>query len=167
MKRFFFLSIFFSVVALCLSSCETDAIDGDGHVEGFWHLERIETLAADSAGTVRTVAEADVSDKLVFWSFQHRLLELDDKADATDRILCRFTADNGTLTIGDTYVPTYGADSIVSDASILARYGMTHLHQTLQVQRQERQDDPHRRRRPPPFASVLTLTEPPRPYTKE
>ena len=72
-----------------------------------------------------------MSDKLVFWSFQHRLLELDDKADATDRILCLFTADNGTLTIGDTYVPTYGADSIVSDASILARYGMTHLHQTF------------------------------------
>ena len=131
MKRFFCLLIFYSVVALSLSSCETDTIYADGHVEGFWHLERIETLAADSAGTVRTVAEADVSDKLVFWSFQHRLLELDDKADATDRILCRFTADNGTLTIGDTYVPTYGADSIVSDASILARYGMTHLHQTF------------------------------------
>lgn len=131
MKRNIFLSILFILAVFGLASCETDTIDGDGDVEGFWHLERIEALAADSTGTMSTIENKDLTNELIFWSFQHKLLELSDKNGLHQNILCRFTADNGHLTIGETYFPSYGQDSLVNDVNLLIPYGITKVNQTF------------------------------------
>ena len=81
MKRNILLSIIFILTVVSFASCsfETDTIDGDGKIEGFWHMERIDTLVSDSAGVSTVVATKDLSRELLFWSFQHKLLELSDK----------------------------------------------------------------------------------------
>lgn len=128
MKRILF-PILLTLLFTCIVSCETDTIDGDGKIEGFWHMESIESLATDS--TVDSVQ--DMSRKYVFWSFQHNLLELSDKGGEYQQLYCRFKAEDGQLTISEIYIPTYGKDSLATEASlpIIKPYGISKLNSTF------------------------------------
>lgn len=119
------------MMATMLASCslETDTVSGDGKIEGFWHLERVETLAADSsAETIVT----DYSHLRLFWSFQHNLLELSDKDGNYKWINCRFAISGGQLTINETYIESDNRyDDPTTDLSLLAPYGITRLNPTF------------------------------------
>ena len=133
MKRNILLSIIFILTVVSFASCsfETDTIDGDGKIEGFWHMERIDTLVSDSAGVTTVVATKDLSRELLFWSFQHKLLELSDKNLVYTNVLCRFTTEGGQLKIGDTFTSGYGTDSPNSDPALLLPYGMSKMNETF------------------------------------
>ena len=73
---------------------------------------------------------SDLSNQLIFWSFQQKLLELSDKSDEISTVLCRFTANDGNLTIGNVYIPSYDTDSLSTDVSLLAPFGMDQLNKT-------------------------------------
>ena len=60
----FLVAVFMSS---CLMSCDLETSD-NGKLDGFWHLERIDTLATGRA--------LDMSGEKVFWSFQVNLLQL-------------------------------------------------------------------------------------------
>lgn len=133
MKRniFFFIVLFFTVISFVSCSFETDTIDGDGKLEGFWHLERIDTLVTDSAGVSTVAATKDLSKDLLFWSFQHKLLELSDKNLVYTNVLCRFTIEGGQLKIGDTFTSGYGVDSPNTNPALLQPYGMSKMNETF------------------------------------
>ena len=83
-------------LALLLSACTLETDNDAGDLEGMWHLVRIENLVTGSGGSVK-----DLSSQKVFWSFQARLLELDDKSGGGSSYLYRFQIDNGQLTLKD------------------------------------------------------------------
>lgn len=62
----FLVAVFMSS---CLMSCDLETSD-NGKLDGFWHLERIDTLATGRA--------LDMSGEKVFWSFQVNLLQLQE-----------------------------------------------------------------------------------------
>lgn len=85
-------------LALLLSACTLETDNGAGDLEGMWHLVRIENLVTGASSSVK-----DLSSQKVFWSFQARLLELDDKSGESS-YLYRFQIDNGQLTLKDPYL---------------------------------------------------------------
>lgn len=121
------LYAFAAFVALCLGACsiETDTVDGDGDFEGFWHLVQIETVAADS--TEESTIQ-DLSKQRLFWSFQHKLLQLRDFDENNSTYLCRFEIANGQFTITEAYYAVYGNDTLMTDISDLAPYGVMQIN---------------------------------------
>ncbi len=57
-------------LALAMSSCEMETTD-NGDLDGFWHLESVDTLAT---GGVR-----DYSDQHIFWAVQYKLISISDQ----------------------------------------------------------------------------------------
>lgn len=68
-------NIIFAIFALlALASCEIESSD-NGSLDGFWHLERIDTLATGRSG--------DYSARRIFWGAQLRLISVYDADDGT------------------------------------------------------------------------------------
>lgn len=61
-------------LSVSFSSCEMETSD-NGDLDGFWHLEQIDTLS--TGGT------CDYSDRKVFWGVQYKLISVCDKESAT------------------------------------------------------------------------------------
>ena len=64
-----FKTILAAFVLVALASCEIETSD-NGDFDGFWHLERVDTLA--TGGTT------DLSKKRVFWGVQYKLISVRD-----------------------------------------------------------------------------------------
>lgn len=88
-KPILFLTAVF--MSLCLMSCDLETTD-NGKLDGFWHLERIDTLA--------TGGSLDTSGDKVFWSFQVRLLWLQG---GSSSFYFRFNQDGDSLSIYSPY----------------------------------------------------------------
>ena len=58
-----------AVMMLTLSSCEVETSQ-NGDLDGFWHLEQVDTLA--TGGT------CNFADKRVFWGCQYKLIQVAD-----------------------------------------------------------------------------------------
>lgn len=56
---------------LSATACSNFESSGNGDFDGFWQLERMDTLA--------TGGSADMRERLIFWAVQHRLIELCDR----------------------------------------------------------------------------------------
>ena len=56
-----------AVMMLTLSSCEVETSQ-NGDLDGFWHLEQVDTLA--TGGT------CNFADKRVFWGCQYKLIQV-------------------------------------------------------------------------------------------
>ena len=78
----------FLLLSLAFTSCELETSD-NGKLDGFWHLERVDTLA--------TGKSCDLSGQLLFWSVQMKLLNVSDKNYKLRSAFFRFEHANGTL----------------------------------------------------------------------
>ena len=96
MNRTKVLSFVFPLLALLFSSCSLETDNDAGRLEGMWHLVRIDDL---TAGTTE-----DMSSKTVFWSFQARLLGLEEKKGTHSSYLYRFSIDGDRLTLSSPYL---------------------------------------------------------------
>lgn len=103
------------------TSCDLETSD-NGDLDGFWHLERVDTLS--TGGT------ADLSDAKLFWSFEVKLMALQG---GSDRFYLRFRQTSDSLTV---FSPYYNAgheegvatgDIPVSDPSAMSQYGIDSL----------------------------------------
>lgn len=119
-KPIVFLSAVF--MSLCLMSCDLETSD-NGKLDGFWHLERVDTLA--------TGGSLDMSNDKVFWSFQVRLLWLQG---GSSSFYLRFNQEGDSLTINSPYTNEGheetlgdGGNKPVSDPSVLRDYGIDAL----------------------------------------
>lgn len=115
----FLVAVFMSS---CLMSCDLETSD-NGKLDGFWHLERIDTIATGRA--------LDMSGEKVFWSFQVNLLQLqggsssfyfrfNQDADSVS-IHSPYTADGHEETLGE------GGNKPVADPNLLRDYGIDAL----------------------------------------
>ena len=83
------------VLALLFSSCSLETDNDAGDLEGMWHLVRIEESATNT--------HIDVSNEVIFWSFQAKLLQMEDKTGQHYSYLYRFRIDNDQLTLTSPY----------------------------------------------------------------
>lgn len=124
MKARYTLFILSTVATLALASCTVNTDNVDGHLEGMWHLVSIETLGTDTAQNTTT----DLSQQYLFWSFQAKLLEIDDKTGAHPNYLLRFNISGNSITLSDPYIYNREeGDQKLDDATPLQVYGISSL----------------------------------------
>ena len=121
---FFHLSFF--VYLFIFTSCSLE-MSHNGHLDGFWQLTRVDTLASGKS--------VDVGDKLLFLSVECDMLRLSDQATATVDCFCRFELGNTTLRI---YNPCRNdrpnGDPPLTDAAPLKPFGIESLDQTFDIE---------------------------------
>ncbi len=121
-------------VAACLlcalsvvSSCSVDfETSGNGALDGFWHLERVDTLA--------TGGSTDLSSQRLFWGVQAKLVSVRDFDKNDNGCYLRFVQTSDSLTLSSPYVNNWheneqntGGDVPVTDKTLLAPYGISDL----------------------------------------
>lgn len=112
-----------------LASCELYTSD-NGKLDGFWHLERVDTLA--------TGGQKDLSEQRVFWAIEAKLLNVRDSDHDSRGFYFRFnqTADSLILTepydYGGHDDQEGGGDVPVTDVELLAPYGINNLEEHYQ-----------------------------------
>lgn len=114
---------------LCFSACtlESDS-KAAGDLAGMWHCVYIEKGAAS----------VELKDKKVFWSFQGRLLLLEDKTGAHSWILYHFTKNGNTLELKEPYrYDRENGDELLTTPSLLSFYGIDTLAITFTIQQSE------------------------------
>lgn len=75
LRKVFLVLFLFGSLVFSLSSCTLET-SNNGHFDGYWHLERVDTLA--------TGGWCDYSTRRVFWGVQFKLLSCND-ADVSPR----------------------------------------------------------------------------------
>ena len=119
-----------TVIAVCaavaMGSCQLET-SGNGDLDGMWHLVRVDTLA--------TSGSADMGSEKIYWSFQMRLLQLDDKAQRYHSILFRFDHSGGMLRLYNPYVyDRENGDYILTDVEMLLPFGINSLDEVFTVE---------------------------------
>lgn len=114
-----------TIIAATLHSCTLESANA-GDFDGMWHLTHIDTLAT---GGVREMQE-----EKIFWSFQNKLMEADDKSGAHQSVLFRFNDDGGTLTLSSPYAydREYG-DKLLTDSTLLQPFGINKTEEKFQI----------------------------------
>mgnify|MGYP004462717869 FL=1 len=127
MKRNKIRYVLLSMVALLsLSACEIETHDND-KLDGFWHLERVDTIA--------TGGVCDKSKDLVFWSVQSMFVEVSERSKVNnDKYIFSFSHRDGKLSLFDARLSDRSnGDPEVEDPIILHPYGISKLNETFEV----------------------------------
>ena len=123
-----FKTILAAFVLVALASCEIET-SGNGDFDGFWHLERVDTLA--TGGTL------DLSKKRVFWGVQYKLIYVRDiDKDRSSGYYLRFVQTRDKITTEWPYKDNWhqdngedGGDHPIDDPKLLAPYGINNLEE--------------------------------------
>lgn len=132
MKRIKILSFVLPLLTLLLSSCSLETDNDAGRLEGMWHLVCVETIS--------TGATEDLSNQVVFWSFQAKLLQMEDKTGQINSYLYRFRIDNDQLRLSSPYLfdRENGDHPLTAYEATLGRYGIKSLTSTFRIERVDR-----------------------------
>lgn len=120
------------VLALLFSSCSLETDNNAGDLEGMWHLVRIEESVTNT--------HIDVSNEVIFWSFQAKLLQMEDKTGQHYSYLYRFRIDNDQLRLSSPYLfdRENGDHPLTAYEATLGRYGIKSLTPTFRIERVDR-----------------------------
>jgi hypothetical protein len=132
MKRIKILSIVLPLLALLLSSCSLETDNDADRMEGMWHLVKIESTTG--------VASEDLSEQVIFWSFQAKLLQMEDKTGNHNSYLYRFRIDNDQLALTSPYQfdRENGDRPLSAYESTLALYGIKSLTPVFRIEELDR-----------------------------
>lgn len=122
-----FNTILATIALTTLASCEIETSD-NGDFDGFWHLERVDTLA--TGGTT------DLSKKRVFWGVQYKLISVYDiDKEGTFGYYLRFKQTRDQIVTHTPYKNNWhqdvenGGDHPIDDPTQLAPYGINNLEE--------------------------------------
>ena len=120
------------VLALLFSSCSLETDNDAGDLEGMWHLVRIEESVTNT--------HTDVSNEVIFWSFQAKLLQMEDKTGQHYSYLYRFRIDNDQLTLTSPYQfdRENGDRSLTAYVATLGLYGIKSLTPMFRIEKIDR-----------------------------
>lgn len=109
-----------------LGACTLETSD-NGHLDGFWHLTRVDTLAT---GTTE-----DMSQRRLFWSVQLTLIDMRDADGNHSECISHFEMRSDSLFLFDEYLydRTQG-DVKIENADPLRPFGINRLGEKFQVQ---------------------------------
>ena len=120
-----------SVVALafvaCLAACTIEHSE-NGNLDGFWHLERIDTLATGRMG--------DYSNRLLYWAVQGTLLQASDfDLNPLHLFVMHFEHGDSHLRVYDVrHNDRPHGDPEIEDLDELRPYGINATDETFQVE---------------------------------
>ena len=123
------LTLWSFIVLLCFSTCtlESDS-KAAGDLAGMWHCVYIDKGAAS----------VELKDQKVYWSFQGKLLLLEDKTGAHSWILYHFNKKGNTLELREPYrYDRENGDEPLTEPSLLAFYGIDDMAVTFRIQQSE------------------------------
>ena len=111
-----------------LSSCTLESSD-NGDLDGYWHLESIDTLATGHTG--------DYSSRRFFWGVEHKLISISDiDREGRQGYYLRFEQTGDSLFLGQAYKNNWhqdngedGGDIPVDDVEPLRYYGINELNE--------------------------------------
>ena len=113
------MSVAAGLMALLMTACTLET-SGNGELDGYWQMERIDTLATGGWQDMKLARR--------FWAVEVRLLQVQDLTWQHDTYLLRFEHRGDSLLLSDPYRKNQGgADEPVSDPSQLAPYGIERL----------------------------------------
>lgn len=126
-NTYYKLTVIISII-VSLTSCTIESSD-NGKLDGFWHLEEVDTLA--------TGGVADLSEKRIFWGVQHKLISIKDY-DA-ESFYCRFRQTGDSLILSSPYLNHWHQDHgdnggdipMKSVSDNLRRCGINHLEENF------------------------------------
>ena len=120
------------VLALLFSSCSLETDNDAGDLEGMWHLVRIEESVTNT--------HIDVSNEVIFWSFQAKLLQMEDKTGQINSYLYRFRIDNDQLRLSSPYLfdRENGDRPLTAYESTLGLYGIKSLTPMFRIEKIDR-----------------------------
>lgn len=114
-----------AAISASLASCTLETSDA-GDYDGFWHLTRMDTI--------QTGGVNDLSKEKIFWSFQNKLMEADDKSGAHQSILMRYVHTKTQLTLNTPYgYDRENGDKPLSDSTLLLPYGINKTEEKFDV----------------------------------
>ncbi len=115
MKRIIGIGIF--TLCVLLNACEIHEYD-NGDLQGFWHLESIDTLHSGGKN--------DLSQKRLYWTFESKLLELQDKDHHATDLFFLQEHDGDSLYLSKPFTTdNLHDDSYVTDSTVFLPYGIT------------------------------------------
>ncbi len=106
-----------------LASCTIES-SNNGDLDGYWHLESIDTI--------RTGGKCDLSHQQLFWGVQHKLLLLNG---GSTSFFYRFKQTGDSLILLTPYINgghedvEGGGDTPLTEPSELRQYGIQHLEE--------------------------------------
>ena len=120
------------MLALLFSSCSLETDNDAGDLEGMWHLVRIEESVTNT--------HTDVSNEVIFWSFQAKLLQMEDKTGQHYSYLYRFRIDNDQLTLTSPYQfdRENGDRPLTAYEPTLGLYGIKNLTPVFRIEKIDR-----------------------------
>ena len=132
MKRINILSLVLPLLALLFVSCSLETDNDAGKMEGMWHLVKIESITS--------VASEDLSEQVIFWSFQAKLLQMDDKTGMHNSYLYRFRIGDNQLTLTSPYQydRENGDRPLTAYESTLGLYGIKSLTPVFRIEKLDR-----------------------------
>ncbi len=114
------------LAAVLVCSCEIE-MSSNGKLDGMWHLVSVDTLS--------TSGVRDMSEERIYWSFQNRLLELDDKSGVNHSVLYRFELSDGILNLRDPYIyDRENGDKPLTNIIMLVPFGINELEENFTVE---------------------------------
>ena len=129
-------SFFLPVVGCCLffSSCGWFETSDNGDLDGFWHLERVDTLATNGM--------RNLSESRLFWGVQYKLINLQDADGSNANLYLRFAHEGNSLILSHPYINQWhendegtGGDVPTEDIELLRPYGINHLEESFVVEK--------------------------------
>lgn len=119
-----------SMCALMMCACTIESSD-NGDLDGYWHLEQVDTLATGRVG--------DYSERRIFWGIEHKLLNVKDVDEGKHGYLFRFEQTYDSLKLSSPYKfnghedkgedGEPGGDIPVEDVEALRPYGVNALEE--------------------------------------
>lgn len=128
MKKY---GIRFLAIATCLlttlTACEIETHD-NGKLDGFWHLEQIDTIA--------TGGVSDVGQQRLFWSVQSKLVELSDHSVLPNpKYIFSFRHSDGALSLFDARISDRREGDVpLTDINIVRPFGVNMLEENFEVE---------------------------------
>lgn len=122
-----YIVIFFiGVCMLFVCSCELET-SNNGDLDGMWHLVRVDTLS--------TSGVKYMEDDKIYWLFQFKLLQLEDKSGNKVSLLMRFEHKDNILRLYDPYIyDRTNGDKPLTDISLSAPYGVNSLEENFSIE---------------------------------
>ena len=119
-----------AIVCLAITACGWVEIEhsGNGHLDGYWHLTSIDSLATENT--------RDMQEERVFWSVQGGLLILysPDFTNTMQRIVCQFKRENKQLFIIEPRIFDRPAgDPLLEDIEQLRPFGINKFDERFSI----------------------------------
>ena len=123
----FFLII--SVISL-MTACHMESSD-NGHLDGFWHLVRVDTLSID---TLSIVGTSDLSQDYFFWAFQFQLLSVRNTQKSPEEYFLRFQRQGDELVLSQPFqYVLQGKDAPVENIDLLRPFGINDQEERFRI----------------------------------